>query len=82
MRRNSITRHFNYITQLLLKRHSLNIYMVAAELEISPSYAYQVIRMYACTQYIRELFAKKGLKLIYEEGELKLLNSLDSHNKN
>ena len=72
MRRNSACRHLIPIGLLLLKHKEIDEYDVAGRLGISPTYAYQLMRMFACHPIVLKHFKKRGLRVVFDSGSLRV----------
>ena len=71
MRRNSASRHMVAIGELLMRYKAIDMYEVAARLGVSPGYAYQLMRMFAGNPMAHRHFARRGLKIVLDGGELR-----------
>ena len=72
MRRNSACRHLTPIGLLLLRYKEIDKYEVAAMLGISPTYACELMRMFACHPIILKDFKKRGLRVVFDSGSLRV----------
>ena len=71
MRRNNACRHLIPIGLLLLKHKEIDEYDVAGRLGISPTYAYQLMRMFAANPLVIRDFERRGLRVIFDGGRLR-----------
>lgn len=74
MRKNTATRHLGTIVELLLKHGKVDMYFLAGAIGVSPSYAYQLIRMFMSNPLVHKEMEKRGICLYWDGKVIKLIN--------
>ena len=60
------------IGELLMKYKRVDMYLVASFLGISPSYAYQLMKMFVNNPMAHKHFAERGYRIVFDGGELRI----------